>query len=832
LRHHRGPKRGQISLGIYSVFGPHHQPGTYRQHAGNTRPRMNSTGAFDLRAKPQRVWLAAVAGVLAFVLLAIGYVQWRQYKLLDSASQYQNDTLSWSFSQLETEQLRLRNQLQLYLTDSQHLDLDKVQVRYEIFVSRVNLVDNERAAHIMQDNVNYIPTLVQVRNFVQTADRSLNTTTGEQLNLNSVRELITQLDGLNVPLHDMSLSASHLFYQRATERNHAVRQQAALSIALTAFQCLLLLTLAFIVLRQVRALTERRRALETLADNLSAARLGAEAASRAKSVFLANMSHEIRTPFHGLLGMLSLLQDGGLTPQQASHLDTARESANHLLTVLNGILDISQLESGKLQVVPQTVDLLQLITQVDALMRVQAQGKGLALQVDVAPDVPRWVRADPTRVKQILFNLLSNALKFTSAGQISLQVSTRLQPTGSNVNNGANSGVSTNFLDFVVTDSGIGMDTATCNRLFQRFMQGDESPSRQAGGTGLGLEISRDLARLMGGDITARSEVGVGSTFTAYLPLSAVSPPTFTLDTNLTKESNNFKQLRVLVAEDHPVNRAYMEAVLEKLGHLAVFKTDGDSAVRAVQEQPADEPFDIVLMDLHMPGMDGFTAARNIRAMVGPRGRVPIVALTADAFQESRDLARSAGMDGFLTKPAHLPQLRDALERYGSSAPTQIKHQPTNSGDDKVLDTTTVADLRQTLSASQYAQLLNTYFEAQTQMLTELHAAADAGKLARLDDRAHALKGASLSLGLHQMGAAADKLQNAAASNVLIEVKQCIHDLQIAFNESFEECLRQGLLQGNSQGNSQGDTAHAAEHAPGNEEKTDLIKPPPAQSPT
>jgi two-component system, sensor histidine kinase len=453
------------------------------------------TGVFDTRTDPQqRVWLFAVAGVLALVLLAIGYVQWRQYKLLDSAAQYQNDALGWSFSQLESEQLRLRNQLHLYLSDPQRQNLENTQVRFEIFVSRAGLVDQKHAAIVMKDNVKYVPTMLQVREFVKVANRHLGIPNQDPLNPVVVRKLIEQLDSLNSPLHDMSLSASHLLYQRATERNQAVRQQAALSIALTVFQCLLLVTLAVIVLRQMRALIERRKALENLADNLSAARLGAETASRAKSVFLANMSHEIRTPFHGLLGMLSLLQDGGLSSEQAGYLDTARESANHLLTVLNGILDISQLESGKLHVVLQTIDLLQLITQVEALMRVQAQGKGLVLQVHVVPDVPRWVRADPTRLKQILFNLLSNALKFTSAGQITFTVSSSAQRSST-----------MGMLDFVVTDSGIGMDSTTLGRLFQRFMQGDESPSRQVGGTGLGLEISRDLARLMGGDITATS---------------------------------------------------------------------------------------------------------------------------------------------------------------------------------------------------------------------------------------------------------------------------------------------------------------------------------------
>jgi signal transduction histidine kinase/CheY-like chemotaxis protein/HPt (histidine-containing phosphotransfer) domain-containing protein len=742
---------------------------------------MTGTRPADPRPQP-RTWLFAVVGVLVLVLLAVAYVQWRQFKLLDTAAHFQNDALGWSFSQLETEQLRLRNQLQLYLDDPLQHGADKVQMRYDIFVSRVGLVDHERAAGIMRDQPAYVPAMAQVRAFVKTADRYLGESPARPFDPTAGAELVGLLEALNVPLHDLSLGASHLLYQRATERNNAVRQQSQLSIALTAFQCVLLLVLAVIVLRQLRALTERRRTLEALADNLGAARQDAEAASRAKSAFLANMSHEIRTPFHGMLGMMSLLQEGGLSPQQAVYLDTARESAHHLLTILNDILDISQLESGRLHVAPQTIDLPQLIAQVDALMRVQAHAKGLALHVDVAPDVPRWVRADPTRVKQILFNLLSNALKFTSAGKILL---------GITIGAGGR-------LDFSVTDSGVGMDEATLGRLFQRFMQGDQSPSRRASGTGLGLEISRDLARLMGGDISVHSQPGVGSTFVASLPLPSVSAPMTASDDGETPHTANFKPLRVLVAEDHAVNRAYMEAVLDKLGHHAVFAADGDGALRAIEDQPADADFDIVLMDLHMPGMDGFTAARAIRAMPPPRGRVPIVALTADAFQASRHLAREAGMDGFLTKPAHLPQLRDALARYGSGSAARSPAAPAPDAGPaepgSLLDLATIDDVRQALSPAKYTKVLASFLDGQASAIGELREALHSRSRADLRSHAHALKGAALSLGLRGLGQIAGQLQEKAPDAPAAELTALIDALARQGDASAAECRERALL--------------------------------------
>ena len=751
-----------------------------------TRPSGEPTTAARRHRGPAWLLTAAAAVALALALLAVAYVQWRQYELLDSATHFQNDALGWSFSQLETEQLRLRNQMQAGLQGPQPPDREALQLRYDIFISRIGLVDHERAAHIMAAQRSYAPAIAQVRAFAVDGDRVFGDKASEPLTAQSLQRLLQQLDALTVPLHDLSLGASHLLYERATQRNAAVRQQSVLSLALTLSQCVLLLVLAVIVLTQLRTLNERRKNLEALAENLHAARTEAETANRAKSVFLANMSHEIRTPFHGLLGMMSLLQDTRLTAQQQGFLRTAKESANHLLAILNDILDISQLESGKLVVQPETMELPLLVAQVEALMRVQAQSKGLALHVQMDPDVPRWVHADPTRLKQILFNLLNNAVKFSEAGSVSLRVA-----------NGPDA-----RLTFTVADTGVGMDAGTLERLFQRFMRADESPSRRQGGAGLGLEISRDLARLMGGDITVKSEPGRGTVFTVALPLAPTAPPTpAQLGPGAVAPAARAPgPLRVLVAEDHPVNRAYLEAVLDKLGHDAVFKEDGNGALRAMQERD----FDVVLMDLHMPGMDGFAAARAIRSMPAPRGRVPIIALTADAFQASRDLARQAGMDGFLTKPAHLPQLREALERHSGiggnapaapldGAPMTAAPVPGSMPLDGMLDTATVDDMRQALSPHVYAELLKRFFDDQPEALATLRGAIRVTDHATLRSQAHALKGAALNLGLRVVADAAQALQ-AAAGTARAELH--IDALEHALARSRAHCTRDGLLPG------------------------------------
>jgi signal transduction histidine kinase/CheY-like chemotaxis protein len=713
------------------------------------------------RDRSRRRWLSLIGVALALALLGTAYVQWRQYDLLDTTTQFQNDALGWSFFQLEAEQLRLRNEMQRTLAgptspqpapsrsgEDVGVDTSKLQLRYDIFVSRLGLVDHERAARIMASQAVYAPTMARVRTFVEHGDRYFGQTPQAPLTTEALRTLLAELDTLNVPLHDLSLSASHLLYERVTQRNTAVRTQSKQGIALTFFQCVLLLVFAFVVLRQFRALLQRRDRLELLAQRLSAARVEAESASRAKSVFLANMSHEIRTPFHGLLGMMSLLQETPLSSQQAGYLHTAKESANHLLAILNDILDISKLESGNLHVVPEAVDLARLMREVESLMRVQAQSKGLTLHVTMDADVPRWVRADPTRLKQILFNLLSNAVKFTAVGHVRLKVE-------------AGTGDAAGSTVFSVVDTGIGMDASTQARVFQRFVQGDETTSRRHGGTGLGLEISRSLARLMDGDITVTSAPGEGSTFALTLPLPKIGPPAPGVSSPHGAGNAPGRMLKVLVAEDHPVNRAYLEAVLDKLGHQALFTENGEEAVRAAQEQD----FDIVLMDLHMPVMDGFAAARAIRALPLPRGAMPIVALTADAFKDSQDQARQAGMDEMLTKPAHLPQLRELLARYGGTTGMALPLPLASAADGNtdIVDRATVEQFHAALSPQKYAALLGSFFESHTAMLQRLREAIAERDRSTVWSQAHALKGAALSLGLRAVVEHAQALKQAAS---------------------------------------------------------------------
>ena len=602
----------------------------------------------------QRALLVATIVLLALALAAAAWVQWRQYRLLDASAQYQDDYLQVSLHELQAEYLRLRAALNTAQGDDLR-SRESLQLRYDVFVSRVDLLASPRATRVMPGQREFEQAAARTRAFVARADRVLGPTPSEPMTSQALQAVNTELATLDAPIHSLALEATHLVSAQVALRHAAISDYNRVGIALTLLLTLASFGFALLALGQLRRQGERRRSLERLTSDLRLAQHEAEAASRAKSVFLANMSHEIRTPFQGLLGMLELLDSAPLAASQHAQLRTARESAQHLLEILNDLLDVSRLEAGTLSVGSEPVELRRLVADAARLMQAQAGAKGLALQVHVDAAVPERVLQDATRMRQVLYNLLSNAIKFTDHGSVRLEVQ-RSQAQGKDE------------LVFAVIDSGIGIDEATRGRLFQRFSRGDDSRSRRHGGTGLGLEISRNLARLMGGDLTVQSTPGRGSHFELHLPLrlpegAAPVPAAARAE----PAAAPARALRVLAAEDNAVNREVLAAMIEIDGHQVTFAENGLQAVQAMHAM-STPPFDLVLMDLHMPELDGIGATRAIRALGGPAARVPIVALTADAFSETRARCLDAGMNDFLTKPVGLAELTQLLARYSLAA--------------------------------------------------------------------------------------------------------------------------------------------------------------------
>ena len=373
---------------------------------------------------------------------------------------------------------------------------------------------------------------------------------------------------------------------------------------------------------------------------LALAKQAADAANEAKSRFLANMSHEIRTPLNAVLGLNALMLEDALSPQQRERALLMQSSGQLLLALINDILDLSRIDAGRLdlQAVPFAPG--PLAAEVVALLSERARAQGLWLDLVVAPSVPEEVRADAMRVRQILLNLVGNALKFTDRGGVTVRVDFLPSP---------------GLLQLEVEDSGIGIAAADIERLFERFTQADPSTTRRHGGSGLGLSITKEIVRQMGGTIEVRSVPGQGSCFTARIRCELESPSAAQPRSEAPAPPQS-RPLHLLVAEDHPVNQLLIRAMLERRGHVVVIAEDGDAAVSEVRKGH----FDLVLMDMQMPRMDGVAATRHIRAMASAESSVPIVAMTANAREEDRRICLDAGMDAFLTKPID-PDALDAI---------------------------------------------------------------------------------------------------------------------------------------------------------------------------
>lgn len=727
-------------------------------------------GSDEIRKASRTTAAIQVFSVILLAILVSVYVDIsrRQSDLRDAV----RENAMWSVYQFNREAHDLHHRLELMI-NSQTIDqasLEELSIRYDVVYSRMKMLRETKFEQNFLSDPSVVGQIDKIERLIfNNAPIFDAIIAGAQISPANLTTLDFELGVLSRETADLLVYTNTKISAERAEGRIELESLQRKSMGLIGLLVLSVVLLIFTLQRQLKGVQAAGASLETMAEKLTVSYQAAEAGNRAKSQFMATMGHEIRTPLNAILGMVELLELTRLSSESAAHVRTIRRSGEALLDIINEILDYAKIEHGKLELEQRSVDLLTLAETSAEMMRGRATEAGNRIVVDLPYRWrARYVLSDPTRLRQVILNLMSNAVKFTSQGTVTLRLRQFREQSGS-------------WLRVEVQDTGIGIGAEGQEKLFRPFSQVDASISRKYGGTGLGLTICKEIIDRFGGRIGVDSVTGEGSTFWFEIPIeAAVAVHTEVVPTQ-SQGLADLPRLKILVAEDNKVNQQVILGYLKHLKQAVVIADNGEIAL----ERARSEAFDLILMDMQMPVMDGIEATTRLRTSGGVSADTPIVALTANASEEDRQRCVDAGMAGFQAKPISIAMLHkliadverhpanDTVAKPRAFAP-EVGAPPAAADAPRPPETAPAAtrpaaaaalsqrrqEIADVLGPEAFDELMQSFFDDAVDLLDKLRQSMSSGQTDSLDKLLHNLKGSASNVGLSEIAERSQALRS------------------------------------------------------------------------